>query len=527
MVISQQAVKEFRARRLRDLGALKLLPRKELDRQLKARGAVFVTPPRDYQKVAVLAGLKLSSLYLMLDPGLGKSKVTLDLFRSRRARGEASRLLVLVPGLTNVEGWREQVAEHAPDLRFAGLDGGTRVQKQEALEDRGADVVCVTYQGWLSLTCVRVEKGKGKRKRMGFKLDVREHDRVASGFDMVAWDECTFIKNHMSVSFSSARRMHRVIPLRLCLSGTPFDKDPVDLWAQFYILDAGETLGDTLGIYRGAYFNEKEDYWRGTVYTFDQRNKSELRKVLRNRAVRYKDHECLDLPPLSGGMLSNSYMARYVRWPDEAWTYYQELMNDLVAARNDPDFVENTYIRMRQVCSGFLPVDDPDTGERHVVFFKENPLLDALVGLLGELPPDRKVLVFNEYKESGQLICARLKKEKVPHVRIFSGTPDKKAAMRQFKQDMSTRVLVGSRAVCFGLNLQVANYAVIYESPDSAIVREQLERRIYRQGQERHTYIWDLVVRNSVGPQILKAVRAGKNLSEELMRSEDPRSWLT
>lgn len=525
MVISQQAVKEFRARPLRDLGLLKKLSGKELDARLASRGAVFATPPRHYQKVAVLAGLKLASLYLLLDPGLGKSKVTLDIFRSRRARGEARRLLVLVPGLTNIEGWREQVAEHAPDLRFAGLDDGTRLQKQEALEDPGADVVCVTYQGWLSLVCSRGSKGKGKRT--GFKLDARENDRIASGFDMVAWDECTFIKNHMSVSFSSARRLHRVVPLRLCLSGTPFDKDPVDLWAQFYILDAGETLGDTLGLYRGAYFNEKEDYWRGTVWTFDQRNKSELRRVLRNRAVRYKDRECLDLPPLSGGMLSPSYMVRSVRWPEESWAYYQELMNDLVAARNDPDFVANTYIRMRQVCSGFLPVDDPDTGERQVIFFKQNPLLDGLVGLLSELPSDRKVLVFNEYKESGKLICERLKKENVSHVRIFSGTPDKKAAMRRFKQDPDVRVLVGSRAVCFGLNLQVANYAVIYESPDSAIVREQLERRIYRQGQERHTYIWDLVVRNSVGPRILKAVREGKDLAEELMRSEDPRSWLT
>jgi SNF2 family DNA or RNA helicase len=81
--------------------------------------------------------------------------------------------------------------------------------------------------------------------------------------------------------------------------------------------------------------------------------------------------------------------------------------------------------------------------------------------------------------------------------------------------------MVGSSAVAFGLNLQVANYTVFFESPDSLIVRQQMERRTVRPGQTKQTFIYDLVTRNSVEQKILDSLVAGRNLHERLIRGEE------
>lgn len=516
-MIFLRAVQEFRNRQLRNLSRLKRLPERELTAELRARGARWVTEPREYQKVALLAALKLRTLYLDMDPGVGKTKVAIDTFLSRRRKGW--RVLVLVPATVNVETWREQVQTHAPKLTFIGLDEGTRAQKIEAIEDPDSTVVCTTYAGWLALTHTR---GHVNRKGRGcIKRDDSYHDKLARLFDMVVLDEATAFKSHMSKTFRSLRRLRRLVDYILALSGTPMDKDPSDLWSQFYVLDGGETLGETLGLFRESFFAKKEDYWGNVEWEFENKRSKELRKRLRNRAIQYRDYECLDLPPLTGGMLSEKFMVCSVPWPHENWTYYERLLDDMRKAAGNPDMIENTYLRMRQVCSGFLPVDDPDTGQREIIYFKHNPKLEALMQKLSEIPQELQVLVYCESKHGGALIEKRLQQERIKHLRLYSGTKDKSGTIRRFKTDPKIHVLLASRAVAFGSNLQVANHGILYESPDSVIAREQVERRLYRQGQTRHTYLWDLAVKNSVDLRILKSLRSGKDLVEELRSGRD------
>jgi len=385
------------------------------------------------------------------------------------------------------------------------------------MEDPTNEIVCITYQGWLALTHKRRKKPrKNRKKQKGLERDDTQHDLLASWFDMVAWDEADFLQGHRSLSFRSARRLHRLVPYRYALSGTPMDKDPLALWAQFYALDGGETLGRTLGLFREAFFIEKEGYWANT-WEFDANNKKAFNRRLRNRALRYRDKECLDLPPIVGGLLSDNFMIRKAQWPDTSWRYYEELKEELWEARGNPELLEDTYLRMRQVAAGFLKLKDDDGLER-VVRFDENPKLDVLIQLLAELPKKRKVLIYTEHKIAGQIVLERLNSEGIGATRIFSGTPDKKSVMRRFKTDPSIRCLVGSKAVVYGLNLQVANYGIMYQSSDSTRAREQFERRMLRQGQTRHVYIYDVCL-PGVELRILKSLREGRNLREDLLHA--------
>ncbi len=72
-----------------------------------------------------------------------------------------------------------------------------------------------------------------------------------------------------------------------------------------------------------------------------------------------------------------------------------------------------------------------------------------------------------------------------------------------------------------GLNLQIANYVIFYESPVSPIHRLQAEWRCYRAGQTKAVFIYDLVVAESVDEKILEFIKEGKNLLSTLCSPEN------
>jgi len=83
-------------------------------------------------------------------------------------------------------------------------------------------------------------------------------------------------------------------------------------------------------------------------------------------------------------------------------------------------------------------------------------------------------------------------------------------------------VLVISRAGAMGLNLQEqCRYILFYESPVDVLVREQMERRIYRMGQKRKCLIYDVLVRGSIEEKILEYHKEGRDLQAAIMDGKE------
>ena len=121
---------------------------------------------------------------------------------------------------------------------------------------------------------------------------------MVSQFDGLILDEATVIKGRSSVLIVRiCRQLSKHAQMVLALSGTPCGKDPQDLWQQMYLVDRGETLGKTLGLYRAAFFSEHEDYWGHVSYVFKKSMRGKLNRVLAHRSMRYAVEES-DLPPL-------------------------------------------------------------------------------------------------------------------------------------------------------------------------------------------------------------------------------------
>ena len=115
-VLAQGALDAYLGRTLDDFDFLKSVSHPELLAEAQQDGFEFHTPPWDQQLVCFLIGQRRSSFMFYLDPGGGKTKIAVDLFRYRKRRGEATCGLILVPELMHLAAWDEQIPEHAPEL---------------------------------------------------------------------------------------------------------------------------------------------------------------------------------------------------------------------------------------------------------------------------------------------------------------------------------------------------------------------------------------------------------------------------
>ena len=444
------------------------------------------------------------------------TKLTYDIYGNRRADGMQGRLLVLVPNIVNLTGWHKEAAKHAPGLDVTIIDQSGEEGRLDAVVN-GGDVVVCTYAGWTRL-CTKPSNGRTKKAR---QMDIRKVDKLASHFGMLALDESTSVKSKDSTIFKIARRMMRTIPHRYCLTGTPINKDPMGFWAQFFLIDGGYTLGETLGLFRQAFFKEEEGYF-GSTWKFDKKKDALLQRRVRNLSIRYDEAECQDLPDRNGG-LRDDWMLTPVPLGKHAVKHYESVNADLIEARGDAQLVDNAYHRMRMLSSGWLGAKTEDNEEVQIVF-PDNPKLDAMVMLLREIPEDEKVIVVHYYNQTGKLIHERLKKEKISFTHCYGKTPTGQKAknLEKFEDRGGPRVLAPSTAISKGLNLQeAARYMIFVESPDSYIERDQIEARILREGNlPGKRWYFDLVcTRPGVGvdEKILMSLRDGRSIHELLV----------
>lgn len=514
--ISPTAIQEFLSRPLSDSAIAKMFSGEALDQKLASLDPPAKLSPntRISQKVAFLLSVQYWRYLLFLQMGLGKSKVVLDLVNYHQKKFGHTRVLILVPNVTNVPTWEAQVKEHQPHLDILGSLGSAEEKTSQFL-DVGNNGVISTYMGFLSRVCSSKSDVTGDPDEKGWSIDSKKVEEMASLFHMIVFDESTKLRTHNSLLTKACQRVAARIPARFALAGKPFGKDPHHVWPQFRVIDDGATLGETLGFFRAVFFTEKENYFtKWPDYVFRPEMGDTLKKMMRNRSIYYETSEVLELPELTR-------IKHNIVFSDEHREHYEKIVKELIEAEGNFKAVDSIYYRLRSITSGFLTVIDPE-GERFAIKFKNNPKLEALVELLDELPEDSKSIVFHDYVMTGELICERLKAEKINHARIYGKTKDKPGQLKKFMEDPKCRVLVlNSESGAMGLNLQCANFMFFYESPSDPIVRDQAEKRTHRPGQLKKVFCYDLVVKKSVDQKILTALEKGQNFYDQVMKGEE------
>lgn len=522
-MIPRRAVKAFLARPRDDLRSYKELSNGELIRRVKK---LLIKPPvwrkllRD-QRVLFLAAVDYRRIAAWADTGIGKTLLSMALARYFRRAKVAKRFLVLVPNKINLGEWAAERDKHCPNMSFITLEGSS-VEKWAQVRSGAPLMTVATYGGLVRMVC-RIEKAKKGRKKGKPKLTPQKKlvQEIVGIFDGVVLDE-TSADQAVQYRDSLAWRICNQLSKKMVkndlpffdLSGTPFGRDPTPLWAQMFLVDRGQSLGETLGLFRAAFFTEKLNYFGGAEYKFKDKMSPVLHRALAHRSITIEADEAT-LPPVVP-------IKKEIILPREAADYCEVARKAIIAARGNYQEIKNAFLRMRQISSGFLGYNDDETGARAKFIFDENPKLDSLISFIESVVGKYKIVVFHEFILSGDLIGAELDRLKIGYARLGSGSKQTPAeAGKMFRTKDQCRVMLNSNSMVMGPNWQIAKYAAFYESPVDPKKRKQARRRVERQHSEHdRVFVADFIVRGTYDQRILDFHAEGEDLFDAIVRGE-------
>lgn len=463
--------------------------------------------PHAYQKKAVKFLLEHAASALFLDPGLGKTSITLAAIKLLKQKKVLDKVLLIAPLRVCYSVWPKEVEkwkdfEH---LKVVVLHGPNK----EALLKEDADVYVINPEGldWL----LQVKKTKvvsPKTGKVTTKVDVDLRRWKALGFDTLVIDELSKFKHTSTNRFKSLKLVLNTFRRRWGLTGSPASNGLMDLFGQCYILDQGRTLGPYITHYRMKYFNPSHD---GFSWVLREGADEEIYARLAPLALRMAADDYLDMPTL----IENNIR---VDLPGDVLQVYSQLEDDLIAKLGDGVVVASNAaaasMKCRQVVNGGIYLDPdieklvkaPKSKREWLNLHTEK--VDALADLIEELQGS-PLLVAYDFEHDLDRLRERLGKD-VPY--IGGGVTAKRSAeLEKAWNAGELPVLLGHpQAMAHGLNLQEVGHHVCWHSLTWDFeLYDQFIRRVLRQGNKsKKVFVHHIIAKGTIDEVVLSALKS-------------------
>lgn len=438
----------------------------------KSLGEIF--KPKPYQSKAIKFGLERPEAGFFLAPGLGKTIITLMIFRILRRLGIVDELVVLAKRRIVYDVWPKEIKKWRKTRNLTySIVHGTKKSKR-LWED--SDIKLINYDGlaWL--------KKQKKWFRRGKRL-------------MLVCDESSKLRHTSTVRFRSLKKILPRFERRYILTGSPAPSGLMGLFGQVYTLDLGETFGKYITHYRNDYFYPAG--YMGYEWKLLPGARKKIFKKLKPLVLRFGNDQ-LNLPPLS-------FIDRKIQLSDKVMAVYKKMKKELLLEYQEGDIVaDNAAVatgKLRQIANGGVYYS-PKTGaildEGRKRDRKWRTMHDEkcaeLVELLEELNGE-PALVAYEF-EHDKLRIQRYFKKHAPQFQkapfIGGGMKDKDVAIQLKKWDEGKLpVMFGHPdSIAHGLNLQGKGGIVIFFALTWNLENyEQFIQRVWRQNQKRRVQI--------------------------------------
>jgi SNF2 family DNA or RNA helicase len=474
----------------------------------------FHVPPWQHQVDAIRASIDKHNYALFFEQGTGKTATIINMLRYKfTQKNRLLKTVIFAPPIT-LENWKREFKMHAPAIdqkniiTFSGPQTRRLKLFAQTCTDKSKYVPNILITNYEALL-----------------MDEFYNDIFCWGPECLVLDESHKCKSMTSQRTKKMIRLADRIPIKFLATGTPVLKDPMDLFAQFRILDGGDTFGKNPMTFKRKYFEDKNAHMPKQKYFPNWQFRSDMSqslKVLMGRSsMRVKKSECLDLPPL----VKQTY---FIELESKQKAAYKEMEKDFIAYTSDLDACEASTamtkaLRLNQIISGYMPTDNIDTEETTLRRFEPNPRLLALKELLEELTPDHKVIVWAVFKENYKMISELLNKLDIKFVEVHGGvsSDEKIKNVDEFNNNPEVRVFLGNPASGgIGINLVVSDISIFYNRSFSLEHDLQAEARNYRGGSERHAKITriDLVAQGTIDEKILQRLHSKESISESVIR---------
>jgi SNF2 family DNA or RNA helicase len=471
----------------------------------------YLVPPWRHQLEAISRAENLPCFALFFEMGAGKTSTAINILRGKfNAERRVLRTLILCPPIV-VRNWRDEWLRHSrldpgKIILLTGT-GKARVSKftGACFGDLGGErvgvggVVVTNYESLLMPDLLR-------------ELQVWAPEAVVL-------DESHKCKDPKAKRTKLAIQLASTARFRYLLSGSPVLNSPLDLFAQFLILDNGQTFGRNFFAFRARYFRDKNagmprdryfPKWEILPGALD-----EINRLIFEKGMRVEKKDCMDLPPLVRQTIKVGMTPTQER-------LYKEMKRDFITFIKDKACTATLAItkalRLQQIASGYVKTMDGTE-----VQLDGSPKQEALRELLEEITVHSKVLVWAVFKQNYEQIRQVCESLGVEYVEVHGEVTDRQKAdnVARFNTDPKCRVFIGHPGSGgIGINLVAASYSIFYSRSFSLEHSLQAEARNHRGGAEIHDKITriDLVSADTIDELVQEKLANKQEVSDKILR---------
>lgn len=468
--------------------------------------------PRPYQPAISNFIFDHPRCYIAGGMGIGKGSATLQAISSLVLFGEVRHVLVIAPrrvAQTTWPGEIEQFRESFGHLTYA-VAVGTETERHAAIAKR-ATITTVNYDvlGWLVEHYgptwhwdMVVPDEASKLKSLRVSIQRRKKADGTLGKPFLTGQGGTRAKALAMVSFKKVKRF-------VCLSGTPASNGLIDLWGQYFFLDAGRRLGTSFTEFshrwfRPAFGSTQEQQRLEPLPYADEQIRAKVRDI--TIAIEAKDH--FKLPPLIENVIR-------VQMPPKARKAYIELERELFTwIEQHPIEAFNAgakSMKALQIASGAAYVDDQ--GNWVPVHDAKLEALESVIEEAAGMP----VLVAYHFKSD----LARISRA-FPQAEVLDNDPK---TIERWNKGQIPILLAHPQSAGHGISLQHGgNILCFFTSSwslenDSQILERLGPTRQAQSGYDRPVFVHRIVAEKTLDEVVIARLKSKASVQDALMEA--------
>jgi len=483
----------------------------------------FHTKPMDFQEIALRYLYTVGSGGVLLDPGMGKSKVVLDYIH---LRGFEKSVVICPKPLLFV--WEDEILTHRPELTYYTVKSTDWEAEKDGIA--GAQVTIINYN-----------------KAVTFREQLK-----SVGYQFIHLDEF-LIKDPTTDRTKELTNLGYTIGSRCGGSGTLVNNSVGDVFAPVRYLEPALVGRSSANFLNHFAVKRKDKEGRERIVNF--RHTDEARSILESCCIVMTKEKWLKLPP-------KHFHDIFVPMTDEQRRASQELTrNYITTIQGTVIEIDNPLVmlsKLYQISNGFIyyaPEEDELENEadellaaepkkkrkklkRQTIFFENSAKIEALRKLTCETIPNRRAIIWFNMEAEYTLIKEMLEREGKTFLTIKGGEGKTGEKVRKFNSDPSIQYLVcQARSVNYGITvlgttlekLEESDYEIFpgispevhteifYSMNFSLEVYLQQQDRIHRLGQKHDCDYYRIFAISPVEKRIRDAISEKLTIRRSLL----------
>lgn len=431
---------------------------------------------------------------LLLEMGLGKSRIAIELAEYNHAQGRIAAVMVLCPK-SLVRNWTTvEIPKHSssPFVTYEWPAG------KPVPEFNSSPVMA-----WLVLNHDAITREEF--------VEVFRAFRNSYGLFALVVDESTAFKSPKAQRTKVAVKLGKYASKKYILSGMPVPQSPLEAWSQFEILKPGILGSESYYSFMHRYAVKKDITFgmRRISKVVGYKNLEELTSTIKKYGSMLSKEECLDLPP-------KMFRTLDVPLTEDQNKIYKSLKEEALAYFNEEKIIAvnavSLLIKLLQVAAGQIKRSDS------IYEAIPSDRFEVISDLVEECAG--KTVVWSYFVGASASIANALDKRQTYTMKLTSGmTPTLKAdSINTWKNNPACKVLIASpEGERYG-HTWVESSNVIYANIRPSLEKYiQSQERTHRIGQTKSVLYTNILSEGTVERGIYKILESQKDIAEVVM----------